>query len=524
MVILLSACLVQDLDDKSGTDDSASAFDQDADGYTAEDGDCDDKNAGVHPGAVDTCDGVDQDCDGEAVPEGSCGGVVDLGANALGAWVAEYQGLPLLVDEASVDYSGDGSADVVAFSVYGTQGGREFTNGAMTLLTGVPVGSEQVSAIDAWTFVAGDQTLLNDHGSGGDIDGDGATDLVLASQGCKDDLGALYVVPGPVTALAPGSYLLDEAAAWSWEQAEAGDCFGYTFWSGGDADGDGFDDLLTVGGGVRLLHGGPDLATGMQTTDSPWLENVWTGLAMFPDLDGDGLAEVAYEWTEQSGEGDFSFHMGYLPIDAFDQGAGERPDEVAEEVALDSLEQVSFLDRPADIGDLSGDGYTDAMVVVVRESADGRTTCAGFLEGSAGVRSTGLDETVRRGVCSEPDLDYGTAFPQPVADIDGDGANDLAISGDTSTMSPERDGVGCLIGTSLVPSAGWEVVADLRPFCFGFTPSRNDEGRPFSADLDGDGYAELIGSQISDPADDQSADQINVAAGFAIPFGDDTRW
>ena len=41
----------------------ASEWDGDGDGYTA-DVDCDDDNAGIHPGAPDeTCDGVDNDCD-----------------------------------------------------------------------------------------------------------------------------------------------------------------------------------------------------------------------------------------------------------------------------------------------------------------------------------------------------------------------------------------------------------------------------------------------------------------------------
>lgn len=39
-------------------------LDGDADGATTEEGDCDDADAGRHPGAVEVCDTVDQDCDG----------------------------------------------------------------------------------------------------------------------------------------------------------------------------------------------------------------------------------------------------------------------------------------------------------------------------------------------------------------------------------------------------------------------------------------------------------------------------
>ena len=38
--------------------------DDDGDGYTVSDGDCDDQDATIHPGALEACDGIDNDCDG----------------------------------------------------------------------------------------------------------------------------------------------------------------------------------------------------------------------------------------------------------------------------------------------------------------------------------------------------------------------------------------------------------------------------------------------------------------------------
>src|SRR5690606_16214894 len=52
-----------------GGDDGVSADDLDGDGYSLEDGDCNDDDRAMFPGAAEPCDGVDNDCDG-TVDEG----------------------------------------------------------------------------------------------------------------------------------------------------------------------------------------------------------------------------------------------------------------------------------------------------------------------------------------------------------------------------------------------------------------------------------------------------------------------
>jgi predicted outer membrane repeat protein len=92
-----------------------SEADDDGDGFSPADGDCDDGDASVNPGAEEICDGADNDCDG-AVPEDEadadydgwrdCDGDCDDGdANV-------YPGAPEICDDKDSDCDGVSSDDV----------------------------------------------------------------------------------------------------------------------------------------------------------------------------------------------------------------------------------------------------------------------------------------------------------------------------------------------------------------------------------------------------------------------------
>ena len=68
-LVLLFGCLDERQDDDSsgyqdppGDDDTTSELDDDLDGWSVQDGDCDDNDPAVHPGAEEGCDGIDTDC------------------------------------------------------------------------------------------------------------------------------------------------------------------------------------------------------------------------------------------------------------------------------------------------------------------------------------------------------------------------------------------------------------------------------------------------------------------------------
>lgn len=73
--------------DCDGSDLDCDDSDDDGDGYTENDGDCDDENASVNPGALEVCDQLDNDCNGDIDDEDS-----NLDTSTLITWYEDNDG------------------------------------------------------------------------------------------------------------------------------------------------------------------------------------------------------------------------------------------------------------------------------------------------------------------------------------------------------------------------------------------------------------------------------------------------
>ena len=201
------------------------------------------------------------------------------------------------------DVDGDGYDDVFVGAQY-----NDSQRGAAYLLFGPVSGSSSLSAADAIIVgeSAGDEAASS-IGGGGDIDGDGLPDLLIASRmesSAYSQAGAAYVVLGP----ASGTLNLGSAdAKLTGEHAGAQIGWGVSLSSAGDVNNDGYDDIV-VGArydsdaasyaGAAYIVNGPISGTHSLSTATAKLlgeaASDYTGDSTHGagDVDGDGYDDV----------------------------------------------------------------------------------------------------------------------------------------------------------------------------------------------------------------------------------------
>jgi glycosylphosphatidylinositol phospholipase D len=214
--------------------------DEDGDGALAQafgGDDCDDTDPGVAPGLPEQCDGVDQDCDGR-VDEDPADGLTrwpDGDGDGFGADGEEYTACE--VDVTSVDRGGD------------CNDGDPFVHAGVTQLG--KAGCEGIGPTFEWLGEAAGDRAGDNVRDGGDLDGDGLSEVLVCSPEYAGASGAVYVVG----ATAPGKSGLALAPV-KWVGEAPTDGAGFDFLAPGDLDGDGVPDLLIGAAGHNEALGG----------------------------------------------------------------------------------------------------------------------------------------------------------------------------------------------------------------------------------------------------------------------------
>jgi hypothetical protein len=319
----------------------------------------------------------------------------------------------------------------------------------------------------------------------GDVDGDGADDVIVGAPLGTPPEGSAHVVSGRT-----GAYL------WSWTGDAPGDRFGYAVCGAGDVDADGVPDLavgapLADGGGtfagrVRVFSGADGAV--LHTFDGAAWDQLGFSLGAVGDLDGDGRDDLAvgapladgtafnsgsaYVFSGASGAALYVLHgaaagdrLGSVVRGAGDVNADGTPDLVvgipaADVAAIDSgavevrsgvdgalLLAVSgtkageFLEVGAGAGDVDRDGYAD--VLVGSPAADGTGPESGLARLVSG--RTGLELRTFSGRATR---DWFGAAVAAAGDTDGDGRPDLVIGAPGHDDEPDKHGYAQVLWSS----------------------------------------------------------------------------
>ncbi len=536
--------------DLDGWGGAASAVDCEApSGYIAPDGDCDDADAAISPGATETCDGEDDDCDGvtdeddaldatswyadtdgdgfgdPAAPRAACSAPADYLADATdcddtsdlinpgrpetcndgvdnncnddhdgcvregdqdlsSVYHARFGGTgPEDSVGSAVAFAGDPDADGVDDVLVGVEGYDE-----VWLYAGIPygdLGPDDVSAV-----------LLGDAGEGwgaalagpGDTNGDGVDDVIA---GAPEDAGRVVVIEGPWTTLLAMGYVDVELTP-----IGSDDALG-TSVAGGDLDGDGLSDLIvgapeadagaTDSGAVYVVYGG---ATGV--VDLAYADGVFGGTTSFTaigsavasvgDVDGDGLGDLFVGAPSDRTAGTLA-GAAYLvlgPATGTLTAAATFTGETAYDRAGSAI---------AAAGDTDADGLSDLIVGARYHDGGGADAGAAWLVRGpvSGARSLSTADAV---VYGEDPGDQAGVSVAGVGDFDHDGFDDWAVGAWAA-------GAGYTGAAYVLYGPGpWDT--DLSAADLHLSGSADAAagtclaGRPAGGDLTGDGVDDLI--------------------------------
>ena len=319
------------------------------------------------------------------------------------------------------DFDGDGSDDVGVGAPRMILEDESNGPGAVFVLTG-PVGAgthtieEAPRRLDGETY--GDEAGAALAG-GGDLDGDGTADLLVAAPYTDDNgsqSGSVYVITGPLSGSRDD---LGIARTQVLGEETAGRVLAVH-----DVDGDGSDDLLLgespasatvlygpLAAGSLLSSAGERLAPTTHGSTSPTA--VTAG-----DLDGDGAAELA--WSSATDDSQLSDAGAVWIVRDPWHGGGGVVDPDSRVLGRCEGDQAGLT---LAIADVTGDGHQDLLV-----GASGRVSAelgGAVFEGPVGGGDLLLsDATWWLGTEPAEALDVG--------DLDGDGVDDV-VAGDSES-------------------------------------------------------------------------------------------
>jgi len=419
---------------------------------------------------------------GSAHPSGpiDLGTLGAAGITIYGAEAGDRNGISV---SSTGDVNGDGFDDVfvTANRADGASNGKTRAGdsylifGSASLPDTIDVSSLGAAGITIYGADVGDESGIS-ASNAGDVNGDGMDDLLIGAHradgegNAQQDAGESYVIFGS-TSLSSSIDLSNLGAAGiTIHGADALDWTGIWVSSAGDANGDGFDDLLIgafqgdAAGNAKHDAGDSYLIFGSVSLSGPIdLANLGTaGIAIYGTDPGDDAGVSVSFAGDVNGDGFDDLLIGALLADGRDNGANDAgesyvvfgnaslsaPIDLANLGAAGiTLYGIDAGDRcghsVSTAGDVNGDGFDDLLVGASRaDGADNAATEAGethLIFGSASLPGTiDLSSLGAAGITihGAETGDFSGASVSSLGDVNGDGFDDLMIS------SPHADAAG----------------------------------------------------------------------------------
>lgn len=398
-------------------------------------------------------------------------------SNVAGAWFGACA-------TTAGDVNGDGFADVIISSPYLTNG--QSAEGRIYLYLG---GSAGLGADPAWTWES-DQTdaHLTCTGAGGDVNGDGYSDVLAVAPGYDSgdvDEGKVFLFYGSPSGL-------DDTPGWTAESDQPGALFGYGG-TAGDVNGDGFGDLII--GAQRYDNGQSDegrafvylgSANGLATTAAWTVESDQDGaelglsVSTAGDVNGDGFSDVVVGARYYDhGENDEGAALVYL-------GSANGLATTYAWMGEGDQDSATFGMFSTTAGDVNGDGYADLLIAAptydAGEESEGRAYV--YYGSASGVQETPVWTAEGNQVWAL----FGYSFPGHAGDVNGDGYADIAVGALRYDSSQTDEGAAFVYHGSaagLDASPAWTAESNQTGAWFGYTVGT-------AGDVNGDGYHDVI--------------------------------
>lgn len=384
------------------------------------------------------------------------------------------------------DVNGDGYSDVIVGARYYDNG--EFDEGAAFVYYGSVTG---LSATPDW--IGESDQIGAEYGrsaaTAGDVNGDGYSDIIVGARYYNDveiNDGKIYVYFGSA------SGLVSATADWSWSCHQMDACLGYSAFSAGDVNGDGYSDIIagayfydngqTNEGAAFAFYGSAsglsDTADWMAESDQIGAE---FGATVYSagDVNGDGYSDVivgAYRYTDgETEEGAAFIYHGS------ESGLSATPANILESNQADS----HYGWRVSCAGDVNADGYSDILVSARYYDNGELDEGAAFLYLGSAVGI--ITPHIWMGESNQEGAHFGWAISS-AGDVNSDGYSDILIGAWRFTDGELYEGEALLYYGS---SSGPDTIADWIGQCD--NENANYGGSVSCAgDVNGDGYSDII--------------------------------